>query len=136
MPVAIKKYYEAFLLLIVVLAFFLFRRNVFAVNVYLTAAAVIALYFVPVRIIASFTNIDTVQTGVKVTSSIIIAAIIGTSLLAVADKHFPGLIEIAYLLSGINIIFMIYSFFKDQERKAFLLHLIMLMLLSAVTGFI
>ncbi|WP_297334161.1 hypothetical protein [Flavobacterium sp.] len=136
MATVIKKYYEAFMLLAVLVAFLLFRKEVFEASVYLIGAAAIALYFVPVRLIAAITRIDTKQTGVQVTSSFIIACIIGASLVAVSDKNFPGLNTIVYGLAIINIFFMIYSFFKDQERKAFLLHFIMIILISWLLNFI
>jgi ABC-type uncharacterized transport system permease subunit len=136
MVAVIKKYYEAFMLLVVLLAFLLFRKEVFEAYVYLIAAAAIALYFVPVRIIAAITSINTKQTGVQVTSSFIIAGIIAVSLIAVSDKNFQGLSGILYTLAVINIFFMIYTFFKDQERKAFLLHFIMIILISWLLNFI
>ncbi|MBE98554.1 hypothetical protein [Flavobacterium coralii] len=136
MTTVIKKYYEAFMLLVVLIAFLLFRKEVFEPYVYLIAAAAIALYFVPVRLVAAIASIDTKQTGVQVTSSFIIAGIIAASLVAVSDKNFPGLSTILYGLAIINIFFMIYSFFKDQERKAFLLHFIMIILISWLLNFI
>ncbi|NDI99495.1 hypothetical protein GWA97_10460 [Flavobacterium sp. LaA7.5] len=128
----IKRYYEAFLLIIVTLAFFLFRKEALGVNTYMIVGGIIGLYFTPVKIIATVISIETKQTGVNIMSSLIIAAIIGTSLIAVNNKHFPALSTVAYALAVINIVFMIYTFFKDQERKLFLLHFVMVMLISVL----
>ncbi|KAF2515779.1 hypothetical protein E0W68_12555 [Flavobacterium salilacus subsp. salilacus] len=128
----IKRYYEVFLLIIVTLAFFLFRKEALGVNTYMIVGGIIGLYFTPVKIIATVISIETKQTGVNIMSSLIIAAIIGTSLIAVNNKHFPGLSTVAYALAVINIVFMIYTFFKDQERKLFLLHFVMVMLISVL----
>lgn len=136
MKTVIKKYYEASLLLIVLLVFILFRNEVFDSNTYLIAATAIALYFVPLRIAFNIFNSEIEHVGVQVMSSIIIAVIIGVSLLAVNDKNFSGLSTILYGLAIINVGFMIYSFFKDQQRKPFLLHFIMILLISALINFV
>ncbi|AXG74110.1 hypothetical protein DVK85_07590 [Flavobacterium arcticum] len=132
----IKKYYEVFALMITLLSFFLFRQEVFSVNTYLIIGGIVALYFVPVKMIAAIVSLETKQTGLKVTSSIIITAIIAASLIAVNNKHFSGISTIVYTLAGINIIFMIYAFLKDQERKLFLLHMVMILLTSRLVAFL
>ncbi|GGB85490.1 hypothetical protein GCM10007424_26930 [Flavobacterium suaedae] len=132
----IKKYYEAFLLVIVLLCFVLFRNEVFDSNTYLIAAAAIALYFVPLRIAFNIFNSEIEHRGVQVISSIIIAAIIGVSLLAVNDKNYSGLSTMLYGLAIINVGFMIYALIKDEQRNPFLLHLIMILLISALLNFV
>ena len=132
----IKKYYEAFLLVIVLLCFVLFRNEVFDSNTYLIAATAIALYFVPLRIAFNIFNSEIEHRGVQVISSIIIAAIIGVSLLAVNDKNYSGLSTMLYGLAIINVGFMIYALIKDEQRNPFLLHLIMILLISALLNFV
>lgn len=136
MTTIIKKYYEEFLLVIVLLCFVLFKNEVFSSNTYLVAAAAIALYFVPLRVAFNIFNSEIEHVGVQVVSSIIIATIIGASLLAVNDKNFNGLSAILYGLAIINVGFMIYALIKDEQRNPFLLHLIMILLISAVLNFV
>lgn len=132
----IKKYYEAFMLIALLLCFVLFRNEILNSNTYLIAGAAIALYFVPLRVAFNLFNSEIEHKGVQILSSIIIAVIIGVSLLAVNDKNFSGLSNIIYGLAFINITFMIYVFFKDQQRKLFLLHLIMILHISALLNFV
>ncbi len=132
----IKRHYEALLIVIIFLSFFLFRKEAFGVNTYMVIGSVIGLYFVPVKMIASIVSIETKQTGMQVMSSLIIVAIIGASLIAVNNKHFSGISTIVYTLAGINAFFIIYVLFKDQERKAFLLHLAAMVFISTLIDFI
>ena len=132
----IKQHYEALLIIITFLSFFLFRKEAFGPNTYMIIGGIIGLYFVPVKMIASIVSIETKQKGMQVMSSLIIVAIIGTSLIAVNNKHVPGLEYSTYTLAGINAFFIMYVLFKDQERKAFLLHLAAMLFISALIDFI
>lgn len=132
----IKKYYEYLLLAAVILIFFLYRREIINNDVYAILSGAIALYFVPIKLIKSVTNINTKQTGLQVVSSIIIASFIGITLILVYDKHFYGLKYIVYGLAVINFVFMIYSFFKDLERRTFALHFIIAIFASIIIDFI
>ena len=132
----IKRQYEVILLIIVLLSFYLFRKEIFGIDTYLVIGGIVALYFVPVKLIVSISSIETKQTGLQVISSLIIAAIVGASLIAINNKHFPGLEYSTYALAGINAIFTIYALIKDQERKAFLLHIISMIIISVVIDFI
>lgn len=132
----LKRYYEPLLLIIVIIAFFLFRKELLGVNTYVILGSIIAFYFIPVKIIALIINPDSKQQGLTVLSSLIIAITIGASFIAVNDKNFIGLQTATYILAVINVIFMIYAFFKDQERKAFLLHLIIIGFISVMLDFI
>lgn len=128
----VKRYYEIVLLVTIILSFFLFRREVFTAYVYLAIGSIIAVYFLPIRIIRAVSNINTKQTGLQVMSSLIIGLLIAASLIAVFNKHFPGLLYTIYALTLINAFFILYSLFKDQERRAFLLHLLMLLFSSSL----
>ncbi|QYJ68692.1 hypothetical protein [Flavobacterium litorale] len=132
----LKPYYEPLLLIIIIITFLLFRKELLGANIYVILGSIVAFYFIPIKIIALIINPDRKQQGLTVLSSLIIAITIGASFIAVNDKNFTGLQTVTYVLAVINVIFMIYAFFKDLERKAFLLHLIIVGFISVMLDFI
>lgn len=125
-------YGEGIAVLLLYLAFYLARKGYVPDVVYISLAAAGMLWFVLVKIYLRIVNTESTHKVLYAVSSIVMAGLIALSVAGLYLDHTELLRNAARVLFYLNIVLMLYGFFKAVEGQDYIGQLAMVFFGNAV----
>ena len=125
-------YGEGIAVLLLYLAFYLARKGYVPDVVYISLAATGMLWFVPVKIYLRIVNTESTHKVLYAVSSVIMAGLIALSVAGLYLDHTELLRNAARVLFYLNIVLMLYGFFKAVEGQDYIGQLAMVFFGNAI----
>lgn len=123
----LKHAYEPLIILVLYLLFYLTVKGHLIHTVYYVAATLGALYFVPLKAYNRVYN-DSPHKKLYVISAVLVFIIIVLSAVRIYTGRNADLKTVARVLFYLNIVVMLYSFFKAVEGRDYVVHFALLFL--------